>query len=251
MQLRLIRHATLIVDVARRRVLVDPMLDPEGRRDPVEDSRPVRRNPLCELPEPAEVVVSGIDGVLVTHLHEDHLDDTAVDLLPKDVAVLCQPPDEGILRDRGFSDVRPVADRADWGEISIARTGGQHGTGELAESLAPVSGFVLKAAGEPTLYVAGDSVYCDEVAAALDEHRPDVVVVNAGGARFVYGDPITMTADDVVAVARHAPDATVVAVHMEAINHCRETRADLHQRLHEEDLEGRVIVPEDGAGVPL
>ena len=251
MRLRLIRHATLIVDVAGRRVLVDPMLDPQGRREPVLNSRPVRRNPLCDLPEPAEVVVSGIDGVLITHLHVDHLDDTAVDLVPKDVPVLCQPSDEGVLRDRGFSDVRPIADRADWGDISVVRTDGRHGTGEIGESLAPVSGFVLAAPDEPTIYVAGDTVFCDEVAAALDEHNPDVVVVNAGGARFVHGDPITMTADDVVAVARHAPDATVVAVHMEATNHCRETRADLHQRLHDEGLDGRVIVPEDGAAVPL
>ena len=58
------------------------------------------------------------------------------------------------------------------------------------------------------------------MAAALAAHEPDVVVVNAGGARFTSGDPITMTADDVVAVAAAAPDARVVAVHMEAINHC-------------------------------
>ncbi len=77
------------------------------------------------------------------------------------------------------------------------------------------------------------------------------MVVNAGGARFLEGDPIVMTADDVVAVARHAPDARVVAVHLEAINHCPQTRADLHQRLHEEELTERVTVPEDGAEVPL
>jgi len=251
MQLRLIRHATLIVDVAAKRVLVDPMLDPAGRRPPVEDSEPARRNPLVELPEPAEVVVNRIDATLVTHLHDDHLDDTAVDLLPKDAPLLCQPPDEGVLRDRGFSDVRPVDDRASWDDIAVARTGGRHGTGEIAEELAPVSGFVLATEGEPTLYIAGDTIWCDEVAAALDEHRPDVVVVNAGGARFVYGDPITMTADDVVAVARHAPEAIVVAVHMEAINHCLETRADLHQRLRDEGLLDRVIVPEDGAAIPF
>ena len=44
-----------------------------------------------------------------------------------------------------------------------------------------------------------------EVAAALERHRPDVVVVNAGGARFLEGDPITMAPDDVIAVARAAP----------------------------------------------
>ena len=78
-----------------------------------------------------------------------------------------------------------------------------------------------------------------------------MIVVNAGAARFLEGDPITMTADDVVAVARHAPDARVVAVHMEAINHCGLTRSELRARLRAEGLEGRVTVPEDGAEVPV
>jgi L-ascorbate metabolism protein UlaG (beta-lactamase superfamily) len=251
MRLRLIRHATLLVELAGRRLLVDPMLDPAGARPPVANTPNDRRNPLCELPEPAEVIARLPDAVLVTHLHADHLDDTAVDLLAKDLPVLCQPPDEGVLRDRGFADVRPVGDALDLDGIAVSRTDGRHGTGEIAEMLAPVSGFVLDAGGEPSLYVAGDTVWCDEVAAALDAHAPDVVVVNAGGARFTEGDPITMTAADVAAVAAHAPAARIVAVHLEAINHCLETRADLHQTLHDAGLQGRVTVPEDGSLVPV
>jgi L-ascorbate metabolism protein UlaG (beta-lactamase superfamily) len=165
------------------------------------------------------------------------------------VPLLCQPADVDELRGHGFTDVRAVEDTVELGPLRVARTAGQHGTGEIGAAMAPVSGFVVAAPGEPSLYVAGDTIWCPEVADALDAHAPDVVVVNAGAARFTTGDPITMTADDVVAVARHAPAARVVAVHMEAINHCLLTRAD--QRLHDERLAGRVTVPEDGAEVPL
>jgi L-ascorbate metabolism protein UlaG (beta-lactamase superfamily) len=251
MRLRLIRNATLLVKLAGRCVLVDPMLDPAGARPPVENTPNPARNPLVDLPEPAEVVVQGLDAVLVTHLHRDHFDATAIELLPKDVPVLCQPEDAEALRGHGFADVRPVQAEAELDGVHIARTGARHGYGRIAEELAPVSGFVLAAAGEPVLYVAGDTVWYEDVAEALDRHCPAAVVVNAGGARFLEGEPIVMTADDVVEVARHAPDARVIAVHMEAVNHCLLTRADLHQRLHDEDLVDRVTVPEDGAEVPL
>ena len=251
MRLRLIRNATLALECAGRRLLVDPMLDPAGARDPVPNTPNDRRNPLVELPEPAEAVVAGVEAVIVTHLHADHLDDTAVGLLAGARPVLSQPPDAATLRERGFSDVRPVEGSLDFEGVEVTRTGGQHGTGKIAEMLAPVSGFVLRAAGEPVLYIAGDTIWCDDVRAALDAHTPDVVAVNASGAHFTEGDPIVMTAADVVAVARHAPGAHVIAVHLEAINHCLETRADLRQRVHAERLEGRVTVPEDGALVPV
>jgi L-ascorbate metabolism protein UlaG (beta-lactamase superfamily) len=250
-RLRLIRNATLELDYAGRRLLLDPMLDPAGARGPVANTPNDRRNPLVELPEAAEAIAARAELLLVTHLHADHLDETAVRLLAGDRPVVCQPPDADALRERGFTDVRPVEETVELDGLRVSRTGGRHGTGKIAEALAPVSGFVLRADGEPAVYVAGDTIWCDEVREALDAHAPDVVVVNAGGARFTEGDPITMTAEDVAAVAAHAPAAHVVAVHLEAINHCLETRADLHRSLHDRGLQDRVTVPEDGSLVPI
>ena len=251
MHLHLVRHATLLVEVAGLRLLIDPQLDPAGAREPVPGTPNPRPSPLVELPEPAEVLVAHLDAVLVTHLHLDHFDLTAERSLRKDLPVLAQPPDAEELAGRGFTDVRPVEQRLALGPLEVVRTAGEHGHGAVAERMGPVSGFLLRAEGEPALYVAGDTVWCEPVRQALDAHRPDVVVVNAGAATLLEGGAITMTADEVVAVARHAPAARIVAVHLDSVSHARETRADLHQRLQEEGLTGRVTVPEDGAEIPL
>jgi L-ascorbate metabolism protein UlaG (beta-lactamase superfamily) len=248
--LTLIRSATLRVKTAGHTLLVDPQLDPAGARDAVPDTPNPRPNPLVDLPEPPEAAVAGIDVVLLTHLHQDHFDATARELLPRDIPIFCQPQDTERLHADGFIDVRPVHGDARLGDLLIARTEGRHGTGDLAEALAPVSGFVLHAPGEPSLYIAGDTILCDEVRAAVTEHKPDVIVVNAGAARFNTGDPIVMDNDDVVALVKET-DAQVVAVHFETVSHSTETRADLHERLHQERLTQRVSVPEDGSEVPL
>jgi L-ascorbate metabolism protein UlaG (beta-lactamase superfamily) len=217
MTVTLVRHATLLLDVGGKRILVDPMLRAAGSTPPIENTPNPVRNPLVELPVPAAEVVAGIDGCIVTHLHADHFDDAADELLPRDLPVLTQPASAAALRDRGLTAV--TDDPAGWLGLEIVRTGGHHGTGELAERLGPVSGFVVEG-----VYVAGDTVWCDEVAEALAAHGPHTVVVNAGGARFLEGDPITMTVEDVRRV-REATRAEVVVVHLEAINHCLEPRS--------------------------
>jgi L-ascorbate metabolism protein UlaG (beta-lactamase superfamily) len=246
MDLTLVRNATLLVEIGGRRLLVDPSLDPAGARPPIANTAHPRPNPLVDLPRPAEDLVAGLDAVLVTHLHADHLDDTAVALLEPRVPLACQPPDEPVLRERGFTDVRPVGGGIDLCGIGVARTGGRHGTGEIGELMGPVSGFVLRAPGEPVLYVAGDTIWCDEVEHALAEHDPDVVVLNAGAARFLEGDPIIIDADGVVETARAAPRATLVAVHLEALNHCPLTRAELRAAVDAAEVGGRVRIPADG-----
>src|SRR6476659_8596465 len=142
MKITLIRNATMILETAAGRLLVDPMLDPAGARPPIEDTANPVRNPTVELPLPAERVVDALDAVLVTHRHKDHLDDTAVRLIPREVPVFCQPEDESALRELEL-DARPVEGSVDWNGLTLHRVPAQHGHGEIADSLAPVSGFVL------------------------------------------------------------------------------------------------------------
>ncbi len=242
-EIRLIRHATMVIRMGRWTLLVDPMLSPPGAMPPIPNTSNERRNPLVGLPE---LDLYAVDAVLVTHTHADHFDEAAAEGLRKDLPLLCQPEDEEKFSSDGFSNVLPVHDSAEWEGIEIHRTGGRHGTGEIGARMAPVSGFVLRAPGEPVLYIAGDTIWCPEVEDALNQHRPDVVVVNAGAARFNKGDPITMDAQDVTEVVRHADGANIVAVHMEAINHCLLSRDELRSNLAGAEASGAVSVPADG-----
>jgi hypothetical protein len=46
---------------------------------------------------------------------------------------------------------------------------------------------VIAAEGKPTLYIAGDSIWSDELASTVRRHEPHVTVVNAGAAQFLEG----------------------------------------------------------------
>ena len=231
MRLTLVRHATLLLETSYGRILVDPMLRAAGTTPPIEDTPNEKRNPLVDLPLPARDVVADVDLCIVTHLHSDHFDDVADGLLPRDVPILTQPESAVALADRGFTNVAVE-------HPSIPMTRGRHGTGAIGEAMGAVSGWVVDG-----LYIAGDTIWCDELKRALDRHRPRAIVLNASGARFNTGDPIVMDADDVRRV-REATAAPIAVVHLEAINHCLEPRSAYR------GIDG-VRVPADGERIEL
>ncbi len=253
MKIQFLRNATFLLETGRHRLLIDPMLSPQSALDPIPMAANTTRIPMVDLPlseAQLKKMISQLDAVLVTHTHPDHWDVTARQLLPKHLPIFCQPEDEALIRSQGFEQVIAVPDQVQWEGLRIYRTGGQHGTGEIGRMMAPVSGFVLDH-DDTKLYIAGDTIWCPEVESALTTHQPQFVVVNAGAAQFLKGDPITMTDQDVVRVCRAVPGARVIAVHMEAINHCYLNRHDLRQTLHGQGLGDQCSVPEDGETVPL
>jgi L-ascorbate metabolism protein UlaG (beta-lactamase superfamily) len=246
MKIRLIRHATLLVEYAGKTILVDPMFAPKGTYAGLPAGKKhAGRNPLVDLPVPPDSL-GFPDILLVTHLHFDHLDKTAVDWIPKETPVVCQPGDDMWIEKKGFRRINapldlPVSVQG----IAFSQTDGRHGGIVFGRVLGHVCGFVLKAPGEPVLYIAGDTIWYKGVAAVIKKHQPEVIVLNAGGARFTVGAAITMDARDVIRVCRAVPGAKIVAVHMGAINHCRLTRTALAAALEKADLARRVSIPAD------
>lgn len=250
-RLQLIRNATAIIRYGGRTLLLDPFLSPAGALPAFNNTPNPRPNPLVELPMPAAQVVAGIDATLLTHPHVDHWDPVARELLPKDGVIFVQPSDRDRVTTAGFTAVRAVETTLTWEGITIARTGGQHGRGATGQRMGTVSGYVLARPGLPTVYIAGDTIWCPEVADAIRAHAPDVIVVNAGAAQFLEGGLIIMGLDDVVEVCRAAPRATVVAVHLEAVNHCLLTRDALRDGLRRADVRSTVHIPRDGEDLTL
>ena len=246
---RLIRHATIVLDYNGQKLLVDPVLSPKGALNAISASPHQRRNPLVSLPmtdEEMADLLQRIDGVLVTHTHTDHFDGAAARLLSANIPLFCQPEDVGKFHACGFTEVTAIASEVTWNSITITRRGGRHGSGYIADKLAPVSGFVLSCAGEPTVYIAGDTIWCQEVADTLAVSHPDIVIANAGAARYLVGGRITMSACDILRIARRLPDAQLIAVHMEAYNHCLLTRKELSSFADRRGLSERIWIPVDG-----
>jgi len=248
---QLIRNATCLIRYGGKTLLLDPYLSDAGASPAIANTPNPRPNPLMPLPVAAADVVRGIDATLVTHTHNDHWDAPARNLLPKAAPVFVQPPDSARITQAGFTDVRAIETSISWEGITITRTGAQHGTGATGQRMGPVSGYVLSRPGAPVVYIAGDSVWCPDVATAIQTHRPNVIFVNAGAAQFLEGGPITMDVDDVVKACQAAPQATIVAMHMEAVNHCVLTRDGLRAGLTRAAIQTKVLIPRDGETISL
>jgi L-ascorbate metabolism protein UlaG (beta-lactamase superfamily) len=251
MDIQQIRNATLVIDYAGKRLLIDPMLAEQGAYPGFAGTANSHLDyPLVGLPVPLAELLR-VDAVVVTHLHADHWDEAARRLVPRSLPLFAQnEADAAALRADGFADVRVLGGETVFEGIVMRKTQGQHGSdgvmAAIGERMGEVCGIVFSHPDEPSLYLAGDTVWNQYVADSLAAHRPDVVVLNCGDAQVPGLGAIIMDQHDLARVARAAPQATIVASHLEAVNHCVLSRAALRAFLDEQGLRARVLVPEDG-----
>ncbi|NRN12610.1 MBL fold metallo-hydrolase [Serratia marcescens] len=253
MKLTQIRNATLLLDYAGKTFLIDPFLAPRGAYPGLEGTLNAHlRNPLVDLPVDVDSLLH-TDAVLVTHTHPDHWDEAAQRLLPKDTPIFAQhEQDAALIRAAGFRQVRVLQAQTAYDGITLHKTAGQHGSdlayanAQLATILGEVCGIVFSHPAEPSVYLAGDTVWHRHVDEALHAFAPDVIILNAGDAQIPGIGNIIMGKEDLLRAHRAMPNATIVATHLEAVNHCVLSRETLRQFIAEQALSPWVRVPEDG-----
>ena len=144
-------HATVVVDLDGVRLLTDPLL--RNRVAHLRRSTPVAARAL-----------RGVDAVLVSHAHYDHLDLPSLEKLGKKIPVVVPRGLGGLLRKRKFESVLEVeaGETIAIGELRIDAVRAEHvrGRGPFGASADPV-GYVVS--GTKSIYFAGDTDLFDEM----------------------------------------------------------------------------------------
>jgi L-ascorbate metabolism protein UlaG (beta-lactamase superfamily) len=139
-------HATVLVELDGVRILTDPVL-----RDRILHLRRI-------APPVAPESTRGIDAVVVSHAHWDHLDLPSLDRVGRQVRLAVPRGTGALLRRRGFADVvelEPGGHTA-VGAVEVEATHADHdGRRGPFGAEGPALGFVLS--GSRRIYFAGDT----------------------------------------------------------------------------------------------
>ena len=267
---RFYRNATAKMSYGGFTFLLDPMLSAKGELPSFAGIAP---NPTVELPVSPGEIIADIDAIIVSHTHSDHFDAAAAALLDKSMPVFTPRNGSAVsgsdptatvsyrqeLLDFGFTDVREIdtdgTDSIKFGDVTLTQVWGRHGKGVIGDLMGGVNGIIFAAPQMPTIYWAGDTIMdAAEVAPILERFTPDVVIAHTGGPVIEALSPELLLMDaeqgiELIEMAnRYNPAVQVVAIHMDALDHCFSTRDDLRSSLTSlpSDIVERVTVPEDG-----
>ena len=219
---------TAVLEYAGLRWLTDPTFDPpQSYEDPGSTTLVKTRGPAID-PD----AIAPIHVVLASHHeHPDNLDTSGAAFSMAAPLVLSTPE---AAADLGA----PVVGLAPWqshtvngpdGDITVTGMPALHGPPGSEDSVGPVVGYLLEAAGEPSIYVSGDNASLALVREIAERHAPiGIAVLFAGAARVAAIDaPLTLTSQDAAQAAQILKAGRVVGLHTEDWEHFSETRADL------------------------
>lgn len=141
-----IGHSALLVELDGIRLLTDPVT--RARVGPLRRVEPV----------PDRHRLAGVDAVLISHLHWDHLDVPSLRDLPKRTRIIVPAGAGPWMRQVGFEEVLEIAagESIDVGGVEVAAVEALHsGFRPPLGPTAPAIGYVVR--GSRSVYFAGDT----------------------------------------------------------------------------------------------
>jgi L-ascorbate metabolism protein UlaG (beta-lactamase superfamily) len=165
---RFIGHSTVRIELGGVSLLTDPQLRNRFLH--------VRR----QVPPAPAATLDGLDAVLVSHFHPDHLDFPSIRGLDRDVRVIVPAGGAWLMRRRGFRRITELVpgESATVGAIEVVATPAVH-DGRRYPVGPAVKALGYEVRGRRRLYFAGDTDLFDGMAELGD--GIDVALLPAGG----------------------------------------------------------------------
>jgi L-ascorbate metabolism protein UlaG (beta-lactamase superfamily) len=226
MQVTHIGTATLLLELAGKRILTDPALDPAGKHYRFRAGLSSEKTEEPALPPGG---LGALDLVLVSHDHHaDNLDEAGRAILPSASVVLTTVP--GAKRLGGNARGLAPWESYDAGNLRITAVPARHGPPgiELIDSV--TIGFMLECRElrRGALYISGDTVYFGGIAAIAKKFKIGTAILHLGGVRFPLTGPLryTFNAAEAVRTAVELGRPQILPVHYAGWRHFRAPQSE-------------------------
>jgi L-ascorbate metabolism protein UlaG (beta-lactamase superfamily) len=218
---------TVVLEYAGLRFVTDPTFDsPRSYSDPGETVLVKTAGPGISRED-----VAHVDAVLLSHHgHKDNLDYEGLELIATGVPTLSTREAAADLF--GGSVIGMDSwETHEIGGVTITAVPALHGPPGSQRFVGPVTGFMLEAPGEPTVYVSGDNASIPLVEQISSRFSDVAIAVLFAGAARVPGldAALTLTSEDAARAARILGAAKVVGIHTSDWTHFSETREQLER----------------------
>lgn len=223
MKITYLGTASVLLEYGGLRIVTDPVLDAPGGTyafgpwyAPKSWFRSSRN---YTVPLSAEQLGS-LDVALVSHDHHaDNLDAAGRALITNVPFVITNPHAARRLKATGLA----AGESTTIDEVTITAVPARHGP-RFTPQVSQVTGFLLSAEGEPTVWISGDTVLTPELRAALPTLRADVAIIHCGGVTFpkapIFGSLVfTFDAAHAVEALHLLEPRVIVPVHRNGWSH--------------------------------
>ena len=182
MRITYIGHATLLIELAGRRILTDPNYD---------DSLG-RFLPRVSAPGIALEALPALDAILLTHAHADHLSFTTLDRLPSDLPIYAPPAVARWLVRLGYTNAVALlaGERIELGDVSIHAAAATHNGSRYSVDRwrSAANMYLLDGFGRESCFFAGDTALTPDSQRMVDDiiasaaRRLDIALLPIGHA---------------------------------------------------------------------